>query len=488
MKRAKIWMQSLRALIQDLCDSENAAARETGRIWKWAFEKTSEADRPWIAMQDPITQRDLLWEFLRINEECARNKGQEGVVTEASLCDKRLRAGYSLSDLPKTIQPSYEVAAALSAFGMFVGHKDWRCIDSLGRLPYTCALFDLPPRIFDDICRTKRLTDDERAVIMAVKRCFPTDPKRRKYFKRIELAAIVQSQFGFTHELITSTDVYQRGYSFYKSASAGEAGLSLTISNTSGLWNPHERLGTEEFHRRYGVKDGCTLKYKDAFRETNFTDGILNAGLACCRLYMFNDGSTWEAFRKARSAAKNVEAFDSDAIRFVEQTCSRMGGVSGALELVAIRNFAECDALPIVTRASHSVLMLSNRNPGATINHAFWCALESNGALPVLEGVLKTVADMATAGVFSKLVSLPPFMKVLYGTPECMRRWLKCNATETRSILSKTFKLKTDPLTPENLRKDFMINSGVSEAKYEKLKAQVAGLPTKSCGSCGHPV
>jgi hypothetical protein len=458
IKRQRQWEEVIRVIVRTLCESNDAVAREVGRVWEYAFDQVKGGEKPWIRMQESATQNKLLREFLLNGDSSA---------------DTALNASFNLDGLPRARMPSAEVAAALAAFGMFLGHKKQCAIDSLGRLPYTCALFDVPPKVFGDILETKKLSDVEREIIRRVAKLFPADPERRNYFRNAEAAAYIQQQFRFTHQLLTSTDVYQRGLEFYQQASKHDGPANtVTISNTSGLWNPHERLGTGDFVRRYQMKYPNELSFKDGFRATNFVDGILCPAHACRRIYLFNREGTWDAFRKAREAAKNMKAFDKDATRFLEEVCARMLSPVGPLHLVAVNNFAECGALPLATRISHGVLMFSNRHPNSNlpITHAFWCILESDSKVDPLAKVLQIVTDLAFSGVGSGLQALLPFLESLYGDAktvktikeglcaELVRRGLDSEPNVLLRLLRTRFKLDLEYLTPEMLRAEFKRN------------------------------
>lgn len=460
IKRQRQWEEVIGVIVRTLCESNDAAAREVGRVWKYAFEQVKGGEKPWIRMQESVTQKKLLREFLLNGDRSA---------------DTALDASFNLDDLPQAKMPSPEVAAALATFGMFLGHKKQCAIDSLGRLPYACALFDVPPQAFGDILKTKKLSDVEQKIVRRVAKHFPADPNRRNYFRNAEAAAYIQQQFRFSHQLLSSTDVYQRGADFYRQASKNDGPANtVTISNTSGLWNPHERLGTTEFVRRYQMRYPHELPFKDGFRSANFVDGILSPAHACRRIYLFNRAGTWDAFCKAREAAKNRTAFDKDAALFLEEVCARMTSPVGPLHLVAVNNFADCGALPLATRISHDVLMFSNRHPDRNlpITHAFWCVLESDGKLDCLINVLKTVADVALNGAGSGLQSIHPFLENLYGKSktikaienglklEAIRRSLDADPAVLLRSLRTGFKLDLEYLTPAMLRDEFKRNLG----------------------------
>ena len=459
MRRKDEWQQAVRAIIDTLCNSNDSAGREVGRIWQWAFEQVTQKEQ-WLRIQDPATQRDLLAEFLRTNER----KAQKLPASDHSLAEKTAQAGFDLTDLPPACKPSQEVTAALSAFGMFFGHEKHNVIDSLVRLPYTCALFDLPPQILADIFQTKRLTEPEQEVLHRVAACLPADKEQRNYFRRLEAAAILQGQFRFSHELITSTDVYRRGHKFYKDASRDGPGVTLTISNTSGLWNPYERFGTAKASQLYGLKEIAGLPLKDAFREANFSDGILNPAHACRRIYLFNSASIWEAFGQARAAAADRRKFDEVAQGLLAEVCSRMSSAVGTLHLVAVRDFDTCAALPIATRISAKTLMFSNRSSTLAITHAFWCNLESEGCLEPLAKILETTADLVSDGTLKLLEPLRDLLAGMYGAvdvatctqdflaPEILRRGLNAEPHAIIGALRTQFKLDAEYLTPEMLK------------------------------------
>jgi len=374
-----------------------------------------------------------------------------------------------ISSAPSSRKVSQEVADALAAFGMFLGHEGQNTIDSPSRFPYTTALFGFQEHIFKDILESKQIPEGQWEILEEVAKHVPHGDIQREYFRRCEAAADIETLFGFSKRLLTATDVYQRGLAFYKTSSRIGPAVTLTFSNTSGLWNPLERDGTTHFNRRYSVESASTLKFKDGFRSTNFTDGILNPALACRRLYLFNETDTWEGFLNARSAARDKAAFDEEARRLVEEVCARMEGATGTLHLVAVRNWAEFAPLGLVTRVSSDVVMFSNRGSDLSISHAFWCNLSERGrsrekALRRISTVLKAVTEMATGGLLTVLASLVPFLESLFGkleyvakaqeriTGERMRRLLDDAPAQILGQLSDRFGLDLEYITPPMLR------------------------------------
>lgn len=474
MGNEQVWQDCVKAIISGLRESSDAAAREIGQVWDWAFALLEKEPSQFNSLQDEDTQADLVRRFLMTCEDRVRGADASDRSFVSYVAGKCL----SLSDIPKSRRPSKEIADALAAFGMFFEYDGNTAIDSPGRFAYTSALFALPVQRLADVLATKRIPEGQADILLTVAKHFPTGDKEREYFRRCEAAANIERFFGFSKRLLSSTDVYQRGYEFYRESSKGIPGNTLTLSNTSGLWNPHERLGTKEFTRRYGMNEGAGLKYKDGFRETNFTNGILNSELSCRRIYLFNEGLTWQGFAKARQAAKKKRAFDRDAAQFVDEVCCRMDASSGGLQLVAVKNWNTFPALALVTRISKNVVMFSNRGSDLAISHAFWCSLDDDGkirdkGMTASSRLVGNVLDMAASGTLKALAPLGEFlerclrksdrlsMAIDAAAPERMRRLLDEEPLPLLRRLEEHFDLKLDCLNAASLRE------GLGRAKTE---------------------
>jgi hypothetical protein len=467
MQRSTVWRECVKTLIDSLVNAPSAAAREVGKVWQWAFNRLDEHPDDFNLLQDsnPETQVSLVKEFLTACERRARGEA----ASDQKMVQYAIEKSLPISDAPDPYQISREVADALATFGMFLGHQGHNTIDAPSRFPYTAALFGFHGQVFKDILESKKIPVSQREILQEVAKYVPKGEVQKEYFRRCEAAANIEALFGFSKRLLTATDVYQRGLEFYKASSRVGPAITLTFSNTSGLWNPLERHGTADFIRRYGINQEAHLKFKDGFRSTNFTDGILNPALACRRLYLFNEEDTWEGFRKARSSATKVNVFDQDAKELVEEVCNRIQATSGTLHLVSVKNWGEFPPLALVTRVSSEVLMFSNRGSDLSISHAFWCNLREKGHQKEqidrrVSTVLKAVGDMATGGLLSVLTSLTPFLESLIGRAEYLanvrdrfvgeriRRLLDEEPARVLSELEYRFGLDLEYITPPMLR------------------------------------
>ncbi len=467
MDHSDIWTECVNSLIRNLLDARSTAAREVGRVWQWAFQRLHEHPDTYNQLQDSSAERqaELVREFLTACE--LRAEGRP--TSDQKMVEYAIEHSVPLTDAPASAQVSGEIADALAAFGMFLGHKGQNTIDAPSRFPYTAALFGFNREVFDDILKSKQIPEGQRTILQEVARYVPRGAAQEEYFRRCEAAASIERLFGFSKRLLTATEVYQRGREFYKTSSRLGPVLTMTFSNTSGLWNPLERYGTAEFERRYGIKPDANVKFKDGFRSTNFVDGILNPLLACRRLYLFNDSDTWTAFRSARSAAADVKKFDVDTSRLVDEVCTRMETPTGTLHLATVRNWSEFPPLALVTRVSSDVVMFSNRGSDFAISHAFWCSLTEAAAKKAktcgrMLSVLQTVTEMVSGGLLSVLSSLGPFLETLFGKVESfkavqervagerLRRLLDEEPGRVLSELEDRFDLKIEYVTASMLR------------------------------------
>lgn len=460
MDRGIIWKEVVGAVLKTLTVAPDPAAREIGRVWRWAFERLEKQPDHFNQLQESSPEHldELIREFLKIAE--ARASGQS--VSDAAFVQKAVQHSLAIEDAPPTYRTSKEVADALAAFGMFIGHAGHNAIDSGGRFPYTCALFGLQTSVLEDILRSKRIPEEQRKILLTVAKHVPTGDRSKTYFRRLEAATWIERAFGFSRKLIASTDVYALGSEFYRLSSRHGPQITVTISNTSGLWNPHERLGSAEFVRRFGKKANSTLPYKDGYRATNFTDGILSPFHACTRIYVYNSRDTWDAFGRARAAAQNTDAFDEYAKQLVTEVAARSTTYPGTLHLVSVGDFDACRPLALVTRASKDVLMFSNRGSDLSIAHAFWCHLRRSRTRSQASDVGRTigiVGDLASSGILSALKDLLPLLEGIFGRSaigtkarefyagEIIRGSLTGNVESFQEMLLDRFGLESDYVT-----------------------------------------
>jgi hypothetical protein len=473
MDRSTIWKEVVGAVLKTLTVAPDPAAREVGKVWQWAFERLERQPEQFNQLQGsrPEHLDELVREFLQIAE--ARARGQS--VSDLSFVNKAVQHSLPLEDAPSLYHTSKEVADALAAFGMFIGHHGHNAIDSGGRFPYTCALFGLRKDVLQDILQSKQLPEEQRKIVMKVAKHVPAGDGAKTYFRRLEAATSVERLFGFSRKLIASTDVYALGREFYRLSSQRGPRITLTVSNTSGLWNPHERLGTAEFVRRFGKKPGATLPYKDGYRATNFTDGILNPDHACTRIYVYNSRDTWYAFERARQAAQNTDAFDEYTRQLMAEVAKRSTAYPGTLHLISVEDFDACRPLTLVTRASKDVLMFSNRGSDFSIAHAFWCHLRHSQARNIAgDGarILAIVGDLVSAGLLSSLKALFPLLEAIIGRSaigtkarefyagEIVRGSLRGSVESFQEMLSEKLGLESVYVTAPILSKELRARIG----------------------------
>lgn len=111
-------------------------------------------------------------------------------------------------------------------------------------------------------------------------------------------------------------DFYIGGYPFYM-RHQGEP--TITFSTSSGLPNPLERYGTDEFVRRYSIPpdNAGDLLLKNPYRSDNFSKGILNKRMNCRRTYIWEKKGTSEALKEALTKVpeNKKQAFLDDATK-----------------------------------------------------------------------------------------------------------------------------------------------------------------------------
>jgi len=70
---------------------------------------------------------------------------------------------------------------------------------------------------------------------------------KRAYLFFQEMGYKLERSYGICSFPLRSIGVYRRGYNFYSSSAETKSRLTLICANTSGLFNPLERLGTEVY-------------------------------------------------------------------------------------------------------------------------------------------------------------------------------------------------------------------------------------------------
>jgi hypothetical protein len=115
-------------------------------------------------------------------------------------------------------------------------------------------------------------------------------------------------------------DVYIGGYYFYK---RHEGESTITFATSSGLPNPLERFGTDEFVQKYSIPSDAVgdLLLKNPYRMCNFTKGILNNNINCKRIYVWEKDKTSKSLKEAldKVPKEKRQEFLDDAVNLLAE-------------------------------------------------------------------------------------------------------------------------------------------------------------------------
>jgi hypothetical protein len=160
-------------------------------------------------------------------------------------------------------------------------------------------------------------------------------------------------------------DVYIGGYSFYKNH---ENEFTITFSTSSGLPNPLERFGNDEYVQRYSIpeKNIGDILLKNPYRMANFSSGILNQEIDSRRIYIWEKNRTSQALKEALAKVPNEKKqnFIDDAVELLKEAL--------LFEKIKIIEIGKFDGwMRRFTRNAENEIMLSIRgNESKRISHA----------------------------------------------------------------------------------------------------------------------
>ncbi len=160
-------------------------------------------------------------------------------------------------------------------------------------------------------------------------------------------------------------DVYTKGYEFYK---GHENELTITFSTSSGLLNPLERYGTEEFIKRYSISLDKVddLLLKNPYRVDNFSKGILNKNINSKRVYIWERKRTFETLKETLNMVPRdrKQKFLDDAVNLLAEAF-----MFEKIKIIEINRFDEW--MRRFTRNAKGEIMLSIRGTKSKrISHA----------------------------------------------------------------------------------------------------------------------
>jgi hypothetical protein len=115
-QRSNIWKETVGSVLKALSDAPDPAAREIGKVWRWAFERLEQYPNDFnqLQMTNSGKSDELVREFFRTTE--ARLNGHN--VSDAPLVEKVVQYSLPLEEAPRSKQTSKEVADALAALGI----------------------------------------------------------------------------------------------------------------------------------------------------------------------------------------------------------------------------------------------------------------------------------------------------------------------------------------------------------------------------------
>lgn len=89
MARRDAWKEAVGAVLRSLSGAPDAAARETGKVWQWAFERLHTHPTTFSQLQEanPDKLDELVKEFLKIAEAGAGG----GQVADAPLVERAIQ-------------------------------------------------------------------------------------------------------------------------------------------------------------------------------------------------------------------------------------------------------------------------------------------------------------------------------------------------------------------------------------------------------------
>jgi hypothetical protein len=358
---------------------DEESTREIAKLWLFLLDKLEKRDYSNIKLLQTMSmdkKEELISDLLN-----TFNSEEDSYETnESQIVDSVIDSSMELGETSIGKQTSKELLDAFSAFNMFMKHDNLHFVENLSNLSYALATMMVERTILDDFIHWHGLPSDISDLFYKIRNVISSTyysfEKLRLFMQENALKS--ETKFGVSSIPIRSLHVYERGYNFYSAASQTKSRLTLTASNTSGLFNPLERLGSEQFKRVIGEtirmdenNKPVKLPDKHSLRSMNFTDGILNRNIDCTRLYIWNKTNTIESFIFAWKQAENKEAFRNEVNKYLQEM--KLMNDHGLLYCYELENFKSCSELENLTRLSENVMMWSNRHKKKKeIMHAIW--------------------------------------------------------------------------------------------------------------------
>jgi hypothetical protein len=253
---------------------------------------------------------------------------------------------------------------------------------------------------------------------------------------------------------INPVGVYTGAYPFYK---GHESESTITLSTSSGLPNPLERFGTDEFRRKYSVDsdDVGDLLLKNAYRKDNFSKGILNKKIRSKRIYIWEKDGTSNALKKAleKVPLKRKQKFLDDAVNLLTKAL-----MFDNIKIIEIEKFD--DWMKRFTRNAKGEIMFSIRGTESKrISHAIHINFNIESMRKRSQFVQRMLNILAIGGAVHQKAGLAVLLLV----------WGEDLAYSlVESTLGKPFKLEKQLMEVGTMIKDF----GSTDKKKAQNKSQ----------------
>lgn len=213
----------------------------------------------------------------------------------------------------------------------------------------------------DGYAHVLRKGADLESTKQALRRLSKESESLRRDARDILSAALHAAYFcyGLSFRRLESPGVYQTGPEFYSNAGNG---VTLTCATSSGLVNPYEFLGTDEFCNEFKVAKehlkAAGVKLTAPNRKQNFEKGILNSAHNCHRIYALERRGASKSLQKVYDCLSQdgKSAFRRRAVEILD---SAMG--FQRLQLVMVEEFKPW--MSRYTRVGENIIMVSYRGP-----------------------------------------------------------------------------------------------------------------------------
>lgn len=378
--------EALHRIAKDLVDDKNT--RNLGLLLKKSLE---------------ITPRD----YIKLNKESRMSARECTLDSLTKALEKNAteelndRSRHSLENLPKIEQPAEDIdgeseeSKLIGAFEDVHIEEGYVKYDDPGdplstlvkmsfsdRILYNYLKVQYGLRDWQDYERISRLLFSPLHRVL--RKCLGEQYKDKLYLYLFKLSRL----YGMPPvKKLKPTDVYTGAYSFYK---GHEGESTITFSTSSGLPNPLERYGTDEFADRYSIPDSDIgdLLLKNPYRMDSFAKAILNRDIDCRRVYVWEKDGTSKALKTAAAKVpreKRQQFLDEAADLLAE------GFLLEQIRIIEINEFDEW--MRRFTRNAKGEVMLSMRG---TDSKRISEAIQVSFDLPAMEGAQKEFGVAST--------------------------------------------------------------------------------------------